>query len=307
MSGIMTTPSLDKNLLVAKIVEQFRHADQLYYKRALLEVFDDQGRFIGDNVFETTFKLRPDRAPLIYEVSGPYDSVSKEYATVAKVFHRGQLEFQFDLKPGIFQRTAAMVWIYLEALKHKVGRVLFLGAGKVARHTAEYLKHFCPGLQAVDYADLERRINGFETPLRELGVKASYLETVEFSLYDTIIMATTTTQCLIHEGNITAVKPGAVAVSLATTSPSGEIAAEVYARPDVNVFLDYELSKTFTGDMRKANDLGYLQKTIVYKELLKGGAAADLGSRRNIVRLTGTPLQNVAVVDLMLELEKISL
>ena len=75
----------------------------------------------------------------------------------------------------------------------------------------------------------------------------------------------------------------------------------------MNVFLDYELSKTFTGDMRKANNLGYLQQAILFNQLLKGGTAVDTGSKRNVVRLTGTPLQNVAVVDLMLEMEKISL
>ena len=131
MSKLITTHNLDKDLLVDKIVEQFGKMDQIYFKRSLLEFFDDQGQFIGDNLFETSFKLRQDQAPLIYEISGPYDTVSKQYATIGKIYHRGELLFQCDLKAGIFQRTAAMVWIYLDALKHAPGKTLLIGAGKV--------------------------------------------------------------------------------------------------------------------------------------------------------------------------------
>ena len=301
MTTLITTPNLDKDLLVRKIVEQFLQADALIYKRPLLEFFDDQGRFIGDNLFETTFKLRPDQAPLIYEVSGPYDTVSKEYATIAKVYHRGELVFQFDLKPGIIQRTAAMVWIYLDVLKHKIGKVLLIGAGKVGKSTAEYLKHFTPDLNSIDYQDVERKIVSFEDPLRAIGIQAKYVESPEFSQYDTIIMATTTNRCLVNEENISSIRAGSAVVSLCTTSQSGEIAKEIYGRGDVNVFLDYDLSKTFTEDMKKVNELGYLDNVYYLKDLIKGEDEINKEQKINIIRLTGTPMQNIAVIDILFE------
>lgn len=294
---------LDKTILVERIREQFKNIDRLKYQRKLLEFFDDQGKFLGDNVFETTFKLREDDAPLVYEVSGPFDTVSKEYATIARVYLRGELKFECDMKLGIFQRTAAMVWLYLDILHHTPGKTLFIGAGKVARQTAAYLKHFSPDLGIVDYMDLVPKAADFETLLKEIGLQSNYVSHPDFSAYQTIILATNTTECIIHDGNFSRLKPGVVIVSLCTTSQSGEISREIYSRQDVNLFLDYDLTKTFTEDMRRANDLGYLEKAIYLQELLAGRADFDLGARVNIIRLTGTPIQNVAVIDMMLEAE----
>ena len=300
MTQLYTTHNLDKVLLVDKIVEQFRNIDQLYFKRSLLEFFDDQGQFIGDNLFETTFKLQPDQAPLVYEVSGPYDTVSKQYATIGKVYQRGELLFQCDLKAGIFQRTAAMVWIYLDALKHAPGRTLLIGAGKVGVENAAYLKHFSPDLKQIDYQDLQR-METYEQQLGELNLQATYQAAPDLSLYDTFIMATTTSTCLINEDNISSLKPGCVVISLCTTSPSGEIAPEIYGLDSVNVFLDYELTKTFTGDMKKANELGYLNQAILFQDLLIGKTEVELENKVNLVRLTGSPMQNIAVIEMVMD------
>jgi hypothetical protein len=307
MSELKKTMELDKAILVEKIREQFMKIDQLKYQRKLFEFFDNQGKFLGDNVFETTFKQREGDAPLVYEVSGPYDVVSKEYATIARVYLRGELKFECDMKLGIFQRTAAMVWLYLATLDHTLGKTLFIGAGKVARNTAAYLKFFSPELGSVDYTDLTQKVDTFEKPLQIIGIQTRYLDNPDFSGYNTIIMATNTTKCIIDDGNISTLKPGTVIVSVCTTSQSGEVSKEIYARSDINTFLDYDLSKTFTEDMRKANDLGYLDKVIYFKDILSGQSEFDLGTKVNIVRLTGTPIQNVAVIDTMLKEENLDL
>jgi hypothetical protein len=299
MIELKKTTNLDKVLLVEKIREQFTKIEQLKYRRALLEFFDDQGKFLGDNVFETTFKVRDGDAPLVYEVSGPYDNISKEYATIARVYYRAELQLECDMKTGIFQRTAAMVWLYLDTLKHTPVKILLIGAGKVALQTAAYLKHFVPTLACVEYQDLTRKTD-FEDQLQKLGLVANFLPDPDFSMFDTIIMATNTATCLIHEGNFSTIKPGTVVISLCTTSQSGEISEEVYARTDINLFLDYDLTKTFTEDMRKANNHNYLDKAVLFHDILSGKSDFDLNTRVNIIRLTGTPLQNVAVIDMML-------
>ena len=301
MRELKKTKDLDKFILVEKIREQFKDIQKLKYQRALLEFFGDQGQFLGDNVFETTFKLRDDDAPLVYEVSGPYDAVSKEYATIARVFYQGNLQFECDLKPGILQRTAAMVILYLDTLKRPLGKILLVGAGKLAVHVAAYLKHFSPELGNIDYQDLDQKVDGFEIPLQKMGIQANYVGVPDFSIYDTIILQTTTSTCIINSENISTLKPGCVVVSLCTTSQTGEIAEAVYARSDVNTFLDYDLTKTFTAEMKRANDLGYLDNAILYQNILAGLSDYDLETKVNIVRLTGTPIQNVAVIDIMLE------
>ena len=103
MVTLRKTKELDKALLVGKIREQFKSIGKLKYQRTLLEFFNDEKQFLGDNVFETTFKSRESDAPLIYEVSGPYDVVSNEYATIARVYYRGNLKYAYDIKPGIYR------------------------------------------------------------------------------------------------------------------------------------------------------------------------------------------------------------
>ena len=118
---------LNKSSLVANIREQFQNIDQLKYQRALQEFFDD-GKFIGDNVFETSFKLREGKHPLAYEVSGPYCAASNEYATIGRIYERGEQVFASNIKQQIQQRTAAMLWLFLSELGHKPDKILLVGA-----------------------------------------------------------------------------------------------------------------------------------------------------------------------------------
>ena len=308
MPKLIPSSNLDKDLLVKKIVEQFRNSENLIYKRSLLEFFDDQGQFIGDNVFETTFKTRENQAPLIYEISGPYDAVSKKVATIAKVFHRGELLFQCDIEEGAIQRAAAMAWIYLDALNKLPGKTLLISQEKVDLETGAYLKHFSPGFVHIDYHDTERKIEGFERPLQNIGLKANYQESPDLSVYDTILfMAPTTNTYLINEDNISSLKPGSVVISFSTTSQTANIASEIYQRDDVNIFLDYEPTKTFSEDMKRANELGYLEKVITFKDLLNERTSLNLTDKINLVRLTGTPMQNIAVIEVVLERENVKL
>lgn len=305
MTKLYPTADLDKDLLVTKIIEQFQKADQLSYQRSLLEFFDEKGSFIGDNLFETTFESRENQTPLIYEVSGPYDTISKQYATIGKIYQAGELLFQCDLKAGIYQRTAAMVWIYLDALAHEPGKILLFGAGKVGLETALYLKHFNTEITAVDYHDLEPRSTDFETPLSKTGITATFQVDPDLSLYDTIIMATTTDCFIIDHENISKIKPGAVVISLCTTSLTGEIDPKMYGRDDVEIFLDIELTKTFTEDMKQANKSGYLERAMTFEDLLRNGPGAPNSNTIKLVRLTGTPMQNIAVIKLVLKRENL--
>ena len=86
----MSETILNKERLIANIRQLLINNHRLKYQRALLEFENMDGSFLGDNVFETTFLLRGDQAPLIYEVSGPYDVISNEYATTGRIYEKGQ-------------------------------------------------------------------------------------------------------------------------------------------------------------------------------------------------------------------------
>lgn len=294
MSAIL----LDKASLVANIRTQFHNIDQLKYQRALQEFFDGE-TFIGDNVFETCFKLRAGLPPLAYEVSGPYCATSNEYATIGRIYERGEQVFESNIKQQIQQRTAAMVWLFFDTLRHKPEKILMVGAGKLSLEIVKYLKHFIPNLSKIDYHTRAQHTGSFEKPCRDIGVISDYQENLKLDAYDTIIMATNTNQCLIDESNINSIKPGAVIASLCTTSQTGEIAGSVYARDDVNTIFDYELTRSFTPDMKATDKAGYLNNVILLGDILKGDLPKDISKKKNVLRITGTPMQNIAVLDMI--------
>ncbi|WP_299852754.1 hypothetical protein [uncultured Roseovarius sp.] len=290
---------LDKDTLMANIRGQIANSKNLKYQRALLEFVDNDGDFLGDNVFETSFLLRDGQTPLIYEVSGPYDTVSNEYATVGRIYDSGKRIFECDMKDQIQQRTAAMVIVFLDAIGHAPEKTLLVGAGKLATETVRYLKHYLPGLAAIDYHARTQRADTFEVACQENGVRAAYQPSLALAGYDTIIMVTNTAKCLIDTGNVDSVQSGAVIASLCTTSQVGEIAGEVYGRDNVNVLFDYDLTRTFTPDMRAADEGGYLKDVTFLADVLNGAPAPDMSGKTTILRITGTPMQNVAVLDMM--------
>ena len=290
---------LDKGALMANIRAQIANSNQLKYQRALLEFEDNNGSFLGDNVFETSFLLRGGQAPLIYEVSGPYDTVSNEYATVGRIYDSGIRIFECNMKDQIQQRTAAMVTLFLDAIGHTPEKILLVGAGKLATETVRYLKHCLPGLAAIDYHARVRRADTFEAASQGVGVRAAYRSSLKLVGYDTIIMVTNTAKCLIDADNIDTVQAGAVIASLCTTSQVGEIAGDVYGLDDVNVLFDYDLTRTFTPDMRAADADGHLQDVTFLADILNGAPVPEMSGKTTILRITGTPMQNVAVLDMM--------
>ncbi len=295
----MTDIILDKDQLVDNIRAQFRSMDALKYKRSLLEFEDNDGGFLGDNVFETSFKLQDGASPLIYEVSGPYDVISNEYATIGRVYQNGQRIFEADIKDQIQQRTAAMVWLSFDAIGHTPKNILVIGAGKLAAETVRYLKHFMPGLSSLDYHARNARPDTFETTCSELGIAATYQTNLDMSAYDTIIMVTNTNTPLITSDNVESLAENAVIASLCTTSLVGEITGEIYGRKDVNVIFDYDLTRRFTPDMKKAEEAGHLSDVTYLNDIMNGEQSIDLAAKRTILRLTGTPMQNIAVIEML--------
>lgn len=51
--------------------------------------------------------------------------------------------------------------------------------------------------------------------------------------------------------------------------------------------------------MRAADKVGYLQKVILLNDILNGEIPSNMVEKKNILRITGTPMQNIAVLDMM--------
>lgn len=315
MIKLQPTPKLDKEKLVELIKEKFLNIEDYKYHRVLQDYRDNEGNFIGDNFWESTFKLSEGESPTIYEITGPYDIVSKKYAYVARVFKDGDMVYQFDMRAGNAQRVAAIVWGYLSELnlnsaeRGKPKRVLLIGPGNINRHVLEYLVHFMPELENVDYYHYKEAKPEFEKFAQELGVGAKFVSEIDYTAYDTFISAVNGKEPVVDVENFKKIKPGSVFVSLSTTG-ANDLHPEIYGLDTVNLFFDYEGTKTFTEDMRTANEKGYLENVIYYTDVLRKQiapmpmagrkSAPAVDEKVNVLRLTGTPMQNIAVIEMML-------
>ena len=303
----LSIPELEKRQLVDAIKQVFLHQNQYLYSRKLEEIFDQNGKFIGDNFNETIFKLNRDKPPIIFETSGPFDVFTNDYSHFARIIHNTELVYQCNFKPGNMQRTAAMSVVFFEVLQHVPKKVLLIGPGNVNSKVAEFLAHFYPKITSLDYAHPINSRPAFEEKLADLGIATNYEQQPDFGKYDTIIMATKTKEPIINQNNISAIKPGTFIVSYYTTGQAGEVDPELYSREDMQIFIDHPDNKIFTADMRKANEKGYLDKAMFLTDLLKENSLPDTQSKINVIRLCGTSFQNAAVMEMMMEIEKISL
>jgi ornithine cyclodeaminase/alanine dehydrogenase-like protein (mu-crystallin family) len=299
-------PEIDKSKLVGKIKQIFLNQDAYLYSRKLIEIFDQNGKFIGDNFNETIFKLNGDLPPIIFETSGPYDVFTNDYSHFARIIHNTKLLYQCDFKPGNMQRTAAMTPLFFQTLNHSPKKVLLVGPGKVNTKVAEFLAHFYPKIPSLDYSHPTNAKPEFEKIIAALGIQARYVFQPSFADYDTIIMATKTKEPIINQSNFSTIKPGTILVSYYTTGQAGEIEPELYGRENIQIFMDHPDNKIFTADMRKAHEKGYLDSAVFLVDLLKGNNSVDTKSKINIIRLCGTSFQNAAVMEMVMEVEKIS-
>ena len=139
----------------------------------------------------------------------------------------------------------------------------------------------------------------FEQDLGQIGIQATAHSEASFSGFDMVILATNTDTVLLDGAKLATLDQGSVVVSLRTTSMVGEIAQEVYGRDDVHCILDHDLSRRFTPDMRRADDAGTLSKAVLLTDILNTGSTVSLPADKvTIVRMTGTPMQNLALLDL---------
>lgn len=130
-------------------------------------------------------------------------------------------------------------------------------------------------------------------------MSSQYQDTLNLTSYDTIIMVTNTLGCLIDEGNFESVCDGAVIASLCTTSQTGKIAGTIYDREDVNVIFDYELTRNFTPDLQAADKAGHLDKVSFLRVILNEKVTAAPTSKKTVLSITGTPMQNLAVINIL--------
>jgi len=289
---------------LSKTIRQvFLDADK-YKMDKYVPAFEVDGKYQGDCFNYTIFEPRGAQAPLFYHVYSPYDIISKKAPQRALVFDAGELILDADIAAQVRVRTAVMSGLVIQALGHSQlhGRVLFIGTGNIAREALRSLKAHFPELTAVDFVNTRGSDAEFAAVGDEVGVKTQATSLQSIGEYDYIICHTSAHEPVLTAELRSSIKPGALIASF-VSEDFCELSEEYYAAADANVIIDWDQTIAEAPELQRAVDAGVADpvKIIRLKDLLSGAQRIDDNKKYTVYRTHGTPMQNLAVLKLLME------
>lgn len=285
-----------------KIKEMYINQDKYRLVRDLQE-FKDGEKYLGDFLTYIIFEELGEKAPRFYSISGPYDTISNKAPQQALVFEDGNLLLNIDYTTFADIRTGVMDPILLESLGYtsiEGKKILYLGTGKVATESLKALKEYFPEITSVDYINKSGEPKLFGEAAHLLGISLAKSSLDNISEYDFIFCHTAASQPVLTKQYLENIKKGAIITTF--VGPETEVADEFFDTTHAAIVTDWAESLTSGKDLRQALEKGYLDKKqiIFLKDLFERNKQTDRSSHYTLYRSTGTPIQNLAVLKLLL-------
>lgn len=287
--------NIDLKALGAKLTEVLLHQER-YQMDLIIKDFNGD-----DFLFFYIYEARQGAAPRFYFIVSPYDQITKAAPQGAQVFEDGKLVLQLDYTEYVKVRTGLMDAFALSTLHHDPTnkKILYVGAGGVSEWSLRALKAYFPNVTAVDYKNASGGKASFELLGKSLGVATTYVNTPDIASYDYIFMHTNSRVPVLSPEQVAQIKKGAF---VSIYSDKTEAATEIYK--NAAVLLNWQNSFKKEEDLIEANKQGFVDesKVAIMGSLLKGQSMpiAD----RIVFRSGGTPMQNIAVLQLLLNSNK---
>lgn len=261
-------------------------------------------KLLGDSYNQMAVEPRGKNPPRFYYNISPFDVISKTTPDQAIAFENGQLILNVAFADYVKIRTAAMEAIVLEALgvkSLKDKKILIIGVGKIAQHVVRILKESYPDM---DQLDVVSHSGNFDV-IKDVGQKCKVtvsegsLETIQ--IYDIVMCHTKTENIILTEGHMKKIKQGAIVTTFIDPSVSNEVASAFYDSSTANIIGDWDQTLTRGTDLAEAIKIGLTKEedVVMMKDLLSGKWKVDTSKRYTIYRSTGTPIQNLAVLQLL--------
>lgn len=288
--------------LAEKIKEVFIHQGKYQFGKNL-DPFTVDGEYAGDFLNYLIFEPQGEKPPRFYAIGSSYDVISKKAPQQAMIFENGQVILNIDYTAFCDMRTGLMDALVMQALGYTdiTGKkILYLGTGGVARASLQALKELFPEVQDVDYINRSQDPKEFGGIARELGVQVHFGDLENIGQYDFIFGHTTSTEPVLTASHLQQIKKGAFISCF--VAMGGEIADKFFTTNNVNLIADYEKTKEVSNEMKKAigEDRIDEEKVIYLKDLFEGTSQLLEGPLYTLYRSTGTPMQNLAVLKLLL-------
>ncbi len=296
---------MEETGLIKKLEEIFRSQGDYLFDKHVPE-FTVNNRFLGDFFSQLAVEPKGDEAPVFYYTYSPFDVISGKAPHRAAVFEDGEMLLEVDFDKYTSKRTAAMTPVLLRALgKTNLvdKKLLILGSGKIAKESLVFIKAAFSDVGDVSCINRSGDVGEIQESGKALGVNVSSTTLDSIGDFDVIICHTNTKEPILGVEHLDKIKKGALITSFISSTEHGELADEYFDSKKANIICDWETTIGGAKEVSRAIESGLLEmeEMIYLTDLLQGNKSIDANKGYTVYRSTGTPMQNLAVLKLLLE------
>lgn len=289
---------MDSKDLLKNISAAFVNQTAYRFDKYVPEFMTDENKFFADCYNNIIVEPKGEKPPRFYHTFSPFDVISNKAPDRALVFENGEQLLNIDFAPYIALRTGAMDALLLEKLGVKTlkgKKILYIGAGKVAQASLKILKECFTDLETVFC-----KSNSGNIEKMQKIADVSAVSEIAVADYDYIFCHTNAKEPVLTSDMLESVKAGAVITTFISSTEHGEVADEYYS-DQANLICDWEKTLTDAKDLGRAVEAGSADKqdVVFLKDLISGSKSIDSEKRYTIYRSTGTPIQNLAVLQIL--------
>ena len=290
---------MDYSKLLTSIKQTFIDQDNYFFDKHVPE-FTKDGKFLGDYFNIIAVEPRGDKSPRFYHTFSPFDVISNTAPQHAVVFESGEILLNIEFDEYVSMRAAAMTAVVLKALNIdnlKDKKVLLFGSGKIARQSVKILASEL-GLNKLDVINRSGDLSGIKSEAKNVLINNGSIDNI--SQYDVIICHTQATDPVISKEQLSNIKKGAVLASFISSTEHGEFPDEVYDSSQANIITDWQQTLLGAKDLKRAMDAHIFEEAdLIYIKDLLTDKNIDREKHYTVYRSTGTPIQNLAVLKLL--------
>ncbi|MGI8419551.1 MAG: hypothetical protein ACR2LN_02805 [Candidatus Levyibacteriota bacterium] len=300
--------NLDYKDLTEQIRKVFIEKDSYLFDKYTPEFFV-KGKLLGDCYTLIMVEPRDMKPPLFYHTFSPFDVISHKAPDHALVFEDGNLILNTPFTDYITQRTGVMDAAILKALgipSLTNKKILFIGTGKHAQASLRAIKRVYPELNAVACVNKNGDITTFMQRAKENGIEMERGNLANVGDYDYIFCHATANEPILNAASRKHIKKGAILTSYATET-YWELDNSYYDTGEAQVIIDWEQSLKSAKDLSQAirSNLADPEEIITFHELLTNKKPVNPKANYTLFRSSGTPLQNLAALQLLLKEDKV--
>jgi len=285
--------------IVSSLTKTFLNQSDYFFDKHVPEFIKDDV-FLGDYFNQLAVEPRGDMPPRFYHTFSPFDVISNKAPHHAVVFENGKIVLNIDFDIYVALRTAAMSAVLLKAMGYyslKKKNVLLFGSGRIAQQSVKILASELD-MKSVDVITRSNDLSGIKAAVDNVSIENGSID--EIAKYDIIICHTQTTSPVIEKKQLEKIKKGAVLLSFISSTDHGELPDEVYDRSKANVITDWQQTISGAKDLKRAVESNLLsEENLIYIKDLLSGSKINQEKQYTVYRSTGTPIQNLAVLKLL--------